>query len=188
MKLYGSLTSPYTRHCRIALRTSGLDSEFVLRAPTEMGGVSPTARIPYLDAGSVKLSDSTSILKYLRDESGARFLTSPSDFDLYCLSNTVLDSAICLFLAKKLDGLLPGQSQYLTRQAARVESGLDELEARDLSEALPLNDAGIRLACLLDWGLFRHRFDLENRPRLQAFLKLARSWEGFSETAPPADA
>jgi glutathione S-transferase len=187
MKLYGSLTSPYTRRCRIALRTSGLDCEFVLRAPAEMIGVSPTARIPYLEAGSVKLSDSTSILKYLRDESGAEFLTNASEFDLFCLSNTVLDSAISLLMSKRLDGRLPEHSQYLTRQAARVESGLDDLEKRDLSAALPLRDAEIRLACLLDWGLFRNLFDLEGRPRLQALLRLARSWEDFSVTAPPAD-
>lgn len=188
MKLYGSLTSPYTRHCRIALRGSGLESEFVLSAPAEMIGVSPTARIPYLEAGSVKFSDSTSILKHVRDESGAEFLTSASDFDLYCLSNTVLDSAISLLMSKRLDGRLPEHSQYLARQAARVETGLEDLERRELCAALPLGDAEIRLACLLDWGLFRSLFALEGRPRLQAFLKLAQSWDDFRETAPPADA
>lgn len=187
MKLYGTLTSPYTRHCRVVLQASGLPCEFIVRIPAEMVGVSPTARIPYLETESEKLSDSTSILKYVRDQMGAPFLESPGDFDLYCLSNTVLDSAICLFLIKKLDGLEPAQSQYLTRQAARVESGLDELEARNLPEALPLNDAAIRLASLLEWGLFRRRFDLEKRPRLRAFLSLAQSWEPFRETAPPAD-
>lgn len=199
MKLYGTLTSPYTRHCRVVLRSSDIDCEFVVCAPADMVGISPTARIPYLEAGSVKLSDSTSILKYLRDQTGAPFLESPRDHDLYCLSNTVLDSAICLFLIKKLDGLEPAQSQYLARQAARVESGLDELEARELpltlsggdtlssGAALPLGDAEIRLASLLEWGLFRHRFSLENRPRLRAFLSLAQSWDVFRETAPPAD-
>lgn len=188
MKLYGTLTSPYTRHCRVVLQASGLPHELIARIPAEMVGLSPTARIPYLEAGSEKLSDSTSILKYVRDQMGAPFLESPRDFDLYCLSNTVLDSAICLFLVKKLDGLEPAQSQYLARQAARVETGLDELEARNLPESLPLNDAAIRLASLLEWGLFRRRFDLEKRPRLRAFLSLAQSWEPFRETAPPADA
>lgn len=187
MKLYGSLTSPYTRHCRIALRSSEIASEFILRAPAEMGGISPTARIPYLDTGSFQYSDSTSILKYLRDQSNAEFLPDARDFDLFCLSNTVLDSAISILMSKRLDGLLPEKSQYLTRQAARVQSGLDDLEKRDLSSTLPLNDAEIRLACLLDWGLFRKLFDLEGRPRLQAHLRLAQSWEDFRETAPPAD-
>ncbi len=187
MKLYGSLTSPYARHCRIALVGSGLDCELVLKAPAEMIGVSPTARIPYLDTGSFHLSDSTSILKYLRDQSDAEFITRARDFDFFCLSNTVLDSAINLLMSKRLDGLEPAQSKYLARQAARIDTGLADLENRELSAQLPLNDAEIRLACLLDWGLFRNLFSLAPYPRLQVFLDLARSWSAFSETAPPAD-
>lgn len=187
MKLYGSLTSPYARHCRIALRSSGLAVEFILRAPADMGGISPTARMPYLDAGSFQFCDSTSILKYSRDQASTEFLTTARDFDLYCLSNTVLDSAISLLMSKRLDGLEPAQSHYLRRQAARVETGLDDLEKRDLNSTLPLRDPEIRLACLLDWGLFRKLFDLEGRPRLQAFLQVARDWDDFAATAPPLD-
>lgn len=187
MKLYGSLTSPYARHCRIALIESGLDCELILKAPAEMRGVSPTARIPYLDVGDFQLSDSTSILKYLREKSGAQFIPSARELDLFCLSNTVLDSAISILMSKRLDGLEPVQSQYLTRQAARVESCLDDMERRELSTHLPLGDAEIRLACLLDWGLFRQLINLDERPRLQSFLEMARTWSAFSETAPPAD-
>ena len=90
-------------------------------------------------------------------------------------------------MSKRLDGLEPAQSKYLARQAARIETGLADLEKRELSAQLPLNDAEIRLACLLDWGLFRNLFSLASYPRLQDFLDLARTWSAFSETAPPAD-
>jgi glutathione S-transferase len=111
-----------------------------------------------------------------------------ADFDLFCLANTVLDTGINVFLFERQDGLLPQASKYLSKQAARVESGLDELEKRKLPTDLPKNDAALRVGCLLAWGRFRKRFNLEGRAKLRAFLHECDSYGPFSDTAPPAGA
>lgn len=134
------------------------------------------------------LTDSASITRYLREKAGQPFLPSVMDQELFALSATVLDTAINLFLFERHDGLLPGASKYLTKQAARVSSGLHALNEGPLSESVPLGDASIRLACVLAWGRFRNRFTLDGFERLSRFLDLADSWEPFAKTAPPLGA
>lgn len=188
MKLYGSYTSPFVRHCRTVLLETGLPYEFVETAAGSSVNKSPTKKVPYLEDGDLKLSDSSSIVMHLRQKAGSPFLAEVADYDLYCLVNTLLDTGINVFLFERLDGLLPQNSKYLQRQVARLESGLAELERRPLPSEPPLNDDAIRLACFLDWGLFRKRFTFDEYPKLTAFYELARSWEPFAKTAPPQDA
>lgn len=188
MILYGSYTSPYVRHCRIALAQSGLTHEFLEVAANDPNNPSPTRKIPYFADGSIGLSDSSSILKYVRQKSGAPFLESVEELELYCLASTYLDAEINLFMFERLDGLLPERSAYLRRQRERVTGGLTELDRGSLAQSLPLDDGQIRLACLLSWGVFRNRFSLEGLPGLKAFIALANSWQIFSATAPPQGA
>jgi len=86
--------------------------------------------------------------------------------------------------------LLPGSGNFANRQQARIEAGLDDLEINTLEKFKPNtlanNDAALRVACLLDWGLFRKRFSLATRPRLQAFLNQAHDYAIFADTAPQA--
>ena len=185
MLLYGSYTSPFVRHCRIVLRETELSFEFVEVQGADPKNPSPTKRVPYFEDGGRQLSDSSSIIRYLREKSGTPFLASVEDFDLFCLANTVLDSAINVFLFERVEGLLPSHSKYLTRQMARIESGLSELEQRPLPEVAN-DDAGLRLGCLLAWGRFRQRFTLHGRPNLQALLTKCDAYEPFASTAPPA--
>ena len=75
MKLYGNSPSPFVRHCRIALLESGLDFEFIHDIDYQMSKkLSPTQKIPFLEygeAGATKmLTDSTSILRYVREQAG----------------------------------------------------------------------------------------------------------------------
>ena len=53
MKLFGSFTSPYVRHCRIALMQSGLDWEMAeLDIHTSNDPGTPTLRVPFLEDGA----------------------------------------------------------------------------------------------------------------------------------------
>jgi glutathione S-transferase len=61
---------------------------------------------------------------------------------------------------------------------------LNVLEQRIRSQPLSV-DTGLRLACFLDWGLFRQRFSLEQRPALQAYLEQFSDDASFLATAPP---
>ena len=184
MKLYGSVTSPFVRHCRIALIQGNLEWEMLEADLAASGERSPTKKVPFLEDGDVLLTDSCSIVKYAREKAGGTFFDDVMDYELFCMANTTIDAAINLFLLTN-DGVDVAASKYLGRQADRVESALDELDKRTGGSDLQLTDGVIRVACLLEWGLFRHRFNIDNRPNLQSVLALANQDEAFRSTAIP---
>ena len=73
MKLYGSYTSPYVRHCRIVIEQLGLACDFVEADYTLSAKKSPSMKVPFLQDGDLQLTDSTSILFH--------FYTFPSGSD-----------------------------------------------------------------------------------------------------------
>jgi len=185
MKLYGSYTSPFVRHLRIALAQENLAFEFIDTDYDASAQVSPTAKVPYFEDGALALSDSSSILKYVREAGGKTFPEDVGEFENYTLANTALDTAINLFLLGK-EGVVAADVPYLARQQMRLDKVLKELDGRvDPSTALA-NDASLRCACLLDWARFRQRFSLDGLPALQALLAAADTEPLFLDTAPPA--
>lgn len=184
MKLYGSYTSPFVRHCRTVLLETGLPCDFVETDHAASAVGSPTKRVPYLEDDSVTLRDSASILKHLRDKAGQPFLDDVVEYDRFCLVNTALETTVNLFMLEK-DGLTPEQSPYLKRQSGRITSTLEELNRLPLPTQAPYSDAELRLACYLDWALFRERLTLNAYPNLASFLEAANGYEHFRVTAPP---
>lgn len=196
MQIYGSFTSPFVRHCRIALAQAqqrvNLECEFIETDQAASAKLSPTQKVPYLVDGDLTLSDSTAILKYLREKSAGTFLHDIRDCELFCMVNTVLDASVNVFFMERLDGLKAADSKYLTRHNNRIHSALKEMNSLELPQLIndqqPLSDGHIRLACYLDWALFRHRITLDRLDNLNNFLQAARQWPVFANTAPPADA
>ena len=184
MKLFASYTSPYARHCRLALNQFGINYEMIDTDYAASAAGSPTLRVPFLQDGDLKFTDSSSILMHLHGLAGMPFIASATDMERYALINTTMDATINLFLLER-DGLTPDQGGYLARQQARVEAGLAALEAHPWNTQAPLGVCETRLACFLDWGLFRQRIRLDECPNLIRFLEQAREWPTFSETAPP---
>ena len=101
MKLYGSYTSPFVRHCRIALLETGLACEFIETDQAGSAAKSPTKRVPFLEDGDVFLTDSSSILKHIREKAGTAFLSSASELDLFAMVNTALDATVNLFFLER---------------------------------------------------------------------------------------
>lgn len=201
MKLYGSYTSPFVRHCRIALlegqKRGTLDCEFIETDIVSSGKLSPTKKVPFLtdtlsdekDNGKeIELTDSASILMYLREQSGQSFFNSADDFNLFCNVNTVLDASVNLFFLELKDNILPAEGSYLERHRARVLSSLQYFNEQEYSAQAPFSDGELRLACFLDWGLFRNRINIDGLDNLQALLKAARNYDIFAATAPPESA
>jgi len=192
MKLFGSYTSPYVRHCRIALlqegKQEGVDFEFVETDYATSKAESPTAKVPFFQDGDLFLTDSSSITKYIREMAGKDFIPSVNDFDGYALVNTVMDSAINIFLLER-DGITFENSDYLKRQAYRVAIGLAELDGlikNRLSLGITIdNDFLLRTACFLDWGLYRQRFDFGDFENLVNLLVEAKENGIFESTSPP---
>jgi glutathione S-transferase len=196
MKLYGSYTSPFVRHCRIALlegQAKGtLECEFIETDIVSSGKLSPTKKVPFLtdtlNNEEVELTDSASILMYLREQSGQTFFKSANDFNVFSNVNTVLDAAVNLFFLELKDKILPAEGSYLERHRERVLSGLQYFNEQEYSSQAPFTDGELRLACFLDWGLFRKRINIDGLDNLQALLSAARSYDVFAQTAPPVDA
>jgi glutathione S-transferase len=196
MKLYGSYTSPFVRHCRIALlegqAKGSLECEFIETDIVNSGKLSPTKKVPFLNNSKngeeIELTDSASILMYLREQSGQTFFKSANDFNLFCNVNTVLDASVNLFFLELKDNILPAEGSYLERHHERVLSSLKFFNEQSYSTEAPFTDGELRLACFLDWGLYRKRINIEGLDNLQALLKAARSYDVFSQTAPPEGA
>ncbi|MCX2794182.1 glutathione S-transferase family protein [Microbulbifer thermotolerans] len=186
MKLFGSLTSPFVRHCRIALMQSGLDWEMVeIDIHSSQNPETPTLRVPFLQDDGLRLTDSTPILKYVREKSGMEFIPNVQDFDRYCLANTLLDSAIALFLLER-SGFDINSNAYTLRQQKRIERVLSELDAAPLPESGRLGDADYRVAVAVAWGQFRNRFSIDSHTNLQRLLAIAEEDSSFCATVPPA--
>lgn len=183
MKLFGSYTSPFVRHCRIVLALNEQKFELVPTDYAQSAQNSPAKRVPFFTHDDLKLHDSSSILRYLRNLAGQGFCDTIEDFDLYCLVNTAMDTTINLFLLER-DDIKADDVGYLQRQYSRVVAILDELNQRDWPEADPLNDAHLRLACFLSWAQFRERLDNQQWPKLQTFLASVNQQPWFANTHP----
>lgn len=188
MKLYGNFISPFVRHCRIALLESGLDYEFVRDVNYQVSEkMSPMQRVPFLeyeDNGQTRmLTDSTSILRFIREQQGLEFLPGIEDLNDFCGINTLMDSQVNLFLLKK-EGLTPENVQYLKRQQNRIQTGMQEFEQKKWAQQAPWSDVELRLGCFLGWVRFRKHFSLDPYPGLQALLEALDDYSCFRETEP----
>jgi glutathione S-transferase len=184
MKLYGSFTSPFVRHVRIVLLETGSACEFIETDQAASATQSPTQRVPFLEDGKNFLTDSSSIIKYLREKSGQTFCNTAQELDEFCLVNTALDATVNLFFIKR-DGVDTSTIPYLQRQAARIESTLHELEKLHLPLTPPYNDAQLRLACYIGWCKLRKQVDFSAFPNLEKFYAAALNYPHFNATRPP---
>jgi glutathione S-transferase len=184
MKLFGSYTSPFVRHCRIALLQTETEFEFLQTDYAQSAKGSPAQRVPYLQHEGLQLHDSASILKYVRQLAEQPFCASVESYDCFCLVNAALDSTVNLFLLEN-SGVDIHTNDYTKRQAARIESCLAALDKKAV-EGLEWDDAGIRLACFIDWASFRKRLSFDNYPALQHWLHEANQDRNFVATKPPS--
>ena len=183
MKLYGSVTSPFVRHVRVALAQSGFDYTYVETDYAMSAERSPTAKVPFFEDGALTLTDSTSILKHVREKSGAGFLVDLEDCELYFMADTLIDSGINQLMLER-EGATEDRFPYLARQRARTATGLRELDRRiDPGDGI-VRDSSLRCACLIGWGLFRHRFSLDGLDNLRGLMEVADRDPGFAATAP----
>lgn len=184
MKLYGSYTSPFVRHCRIALQETVQAYEFIETDQAGSAAQSPTQRVPFLQDGDTFLTDSSAILKYLREKAGQHFCTSAQELDQFCLVNTALEACVNVFFIEK-DGVNSSEVPYLQRQKARIVSALAELNTLPLPSAAPYNDAQLRLACFVGWAKFRQRVDFSPYQHIERFHQDILSYAPFAQTQPP---
>jgi glutathione S-transferase len=184
MKLFGSYTSPFVRHCRIVLLETEADCDFIEADINASALQSPTKRVPYLQDDDIFLTDSNSIIKYLREKSGRSFCTTAKELDTFCLVNTLMETTVNLFFLKR-DGVDIEAIPYLQRQSDRVQSTLYELNQTLFPGNVPYNDIKIRLACFMSWAKFRQLLDFSKFQNLEGIYQEAMDYSNFSVTQPP---
>lgn len=184
MKLYGSYTSPFVRHVRIVLLETNQACEFIETDQAASAIKSPTQRVPFLEDGDIFLTDSNSIIKYLREKAGQTYCASAKELDDVCLVNTVLDTTANLFFIKR-DGVDIDAIPYLQRQAARIQSTLAELNQSSFPAAAPYSEAQLRLACYIGWAKFRNLVDFSVFENLEFFYAGISQYDHFVTTKPP---
>lgn len=184
VKLFGSFTSPFVRHCCYVFKQLELPFEFVEADYDQSAADSPMKKVPYMSVGDLQLTDSSSIVKYAREKAGQAFLPDVVDFDRYTMINTIMDAAINLFLFDRC-GITPEQAPYMVRQQARIDAGLAALEANINPEQPLEKDCHIRIACFVDWAVYRGRMTFTDYPKITALAKKANDDALFAETAPP---
>lgn len=187
MKLYGSYTSPFVRHVRIVLQETQQPCEFIETDQAGSAAKSPTQRVPFLEDGDIFLTDSASIIKYLREKAGQHFCQSAQELDQLCLVNTALDATVNLFFLKR-DGVVISQVPYLQRQAARIHTTLAELEQSAITQIAAngrFNDAQLRLGCFMGWSKFREQIDFSPFANLENFYRQIGNYPPFNTTQPP---
>lgn len=183
--LYGSFTSPFVRHCRYVMTQLEQPFEFVQTDYSQSATGSPLQRVPFMTVGDLKLTDSSSILRYAREQAGQAFLPELSDYDRYAMVNSLLDTAVNLFLLER-SGITEVQAEYLGRQKARLETGLAALNQSVTPEQALAKDCHIRCACFVAWAIYRDRLEFSPYPQLLALAETASKDDLFSRTAPPA--
>ena len=183
MKLFGSFTSPFVRHCRLALMGSEIEWQLIDTDYAGSAKGSPTQKVPFAEVDALQLTDSCSILRYIREQSGAAFLKDVQQYDYFLLINTLADSTINLFLIEK-GGDIAANNSYFARQQARINAGLQRLEELVSDHKLSDEDVLLRLVCYLDWALYRERISLGAYPQLSALLADKKTDAIFNATHP----
>ncbi len=198
MKLYGSLTSPYVRKCRVLLKEKTLACEFV---QADAGGpgspvpaLNPLGKVPVLerDDGSA-LFDSPVILEYL-DSLKPPALLAPSGEERWlmlrwqALADGILDATVTRLLEKRR----PAEQQSaegIKRQEEKIARALAFAE-QHAGGAYLMQDrftaVDVCLGVALEYVDFRYAHDWRaQHPKLARWLAGISVRASFTETVPP---
>lgn len=186
MKLYGSSTSPYVRHCRVVLAQFDVDYEFVETDPKASAEISPAKKVPYFEDDGLILTDSLSIVNHIRTANGHQLFESTEDAELYAKATTMLDTNF-LIRTFQMMNVSSETFPYRARHEARSASMLQALEQSPLPASAPLTTGALKLACFLSWSNYRDMVDFSDCRNLTAFLEQANQWQLFADTAPVAE-
>ncbi len=188
MKIYGDVISPFTRMCLVTVHEVGLKDKVKLVntavKPAEVNGflskLSPIGKIPVLETDhGHAIYDSRVIMEYLAHHAGEKNFI-PDDgvkrfrvLTLLALATGISDAAVAMRYEQVQRPEATRWPEFRTRLKARIEDGLDDIEANWMDSFHDVNAASIAVACTLGYIDYRH--DALNwrsgRPHLEAFAK-----------------
>ena len=201
MELYGSLTSPFVRACRIA--AIELDLRDVKLVPTTVkptepnrafgDAINPLRRVPAFDTGSGEiLADSRVIIDWMNTFARGQIIPTDASARIAALNRLAIVSGAteALVLAMYENALRPEAKrwpEWTDDQIDKATSALDWIEARIGDYGNAFDIAAIGLVCLVGYAQFRfgHIYWLEGRPGLAAFIRETSVRASVATTAPP---
>jgi glutathione S-transferase len=188
MKIHGDVISPFTRMCLVTAHELGLKDQVKLvpaavkpaEVNTFLSKLSPIGKIPVLETDhGHAIYDSRVIMEYLAHHAGEKNFI-PDDgvkrfrvLTLLALAQGIADAAVSMRYeqVQRPEGMR--WTEYRSRQKARIEDGLDDIEANWMESLRNIDAASISVGCMLGYIDFRH--DALNwrsgRPHLEAFAK-----------------
>jgi glutathione S-transferase len=201
MELYGSLTSPFVRACRIvAIELDLRDVKLVPTTvkPTEPNvgfgeAINPLRRVPAFDTGAGEvLIDSRVIVEWMNVYARGQIVPTDANARIGALNRLAVVSGAteALVLAMYEMNVRPEAKrwpEWTDDQIDKARSALDWVEARIGAYSQSFDIAAIGLVCLVGYAQFRFGKDdwLQGRPGLAAFMREASRRPSVSSTAPP---
>lgn len=171
MKLHGDVMSPFVRMCLVTAYEVGLKDNLKLvpaavkpmEVNTTLSRLSPIGKIPVLETDhSHAIYDSRVIMEYLAHHAGAgQFI--PDDgvkrfrvLTLLALAQGIAEAAVSLRYEQVQRPEDKRWPEYKQRLKARIEAGIDEVEAHWQDTLATVNAGTVSLACALAYLDFRH--------------------------------
>jgi glutathione S-transferase len=199
MKLYVTLTSPYSRLARMVVFEKGLGRRVqIAEAQTRTAGspyyeINPSGRVPYLiDDAGIGMEDSHLICAYLDGLDGKPLLHDPQrDADLSYRRLEATARSLCDGVSVHVREMRRRENErspaLLDHELARSQRLADVFEAK-VSEPLlqgPLTMAHLIVAVALDDSRRRGPGDLtQGRPQLAAWMRRMSDLPAMQATAP----
>lgn len=198
MKLYGSLTSPYVRKCRVLIKEKALACEFIQAdaggAGSPVPALNPLGKVPVLARNDDSpLFDSPVILEYLDSLKPAALLATSGEerwqmLRWQALADGILDATVTRLLEMRR----PPEQQSardIQRQEEKVSRALAFAEQHAGGAYLMQNKftaADLCLGVALEYVDFRYAHDWRAKhPMLARWLAGISSRPSFTETVPP---
>jgi len=191
MKLYGSLTSPYTRRIRIVASELGEPIEWTDTA-TEAGQaalreISPIRKVPVAIVDGRTLFDSHAIAAWLFATRGHGPIAPPSDpwreHNIIHAVDGAIDSLIQLFYLRR-DGVAVDETPFAKRHMERTDAIVQWLGTQVTAAHLGL--AQISVICMLEWMDLRKTYPTERAVGLAPIRAAWADHPSLVATRPPA--
>jgi glutathione S-transferase len=200
MKLLSSPASPYGRKVKLAAAMKGVSNQIKMQ-PTEtnvpknevLQRENPLSKIPVLVlADGTQLFDSHVICEYLDSLAPSPQLFPAAGAERFntltlgALGDGMLDAALLLVYEKRFRPEDKWVQSWMDRQQAKIDGGLDHLEANPPSWGKNPNYGHLTVAAALGYLDFRHEGKWRaGHPKLVAWLdKFAAAVPAFGETKP----
>lgn len=190
MKLYGSLTSPFARKCRVTALEVGLSDRIDWISVSVMDETTthpnPLKLVPSFETDSDELIvDSRTICEYLIESGNGNLARSDwGDRTLVAMADGLMDRAVSITLETRRPEK-DRSNDWLDRWTAAIRATLSELERRCPDTLTP---GAISLLCALGYLDFRHA-ELnwrDDHPDLANWYKRLSQRPSFTSTEPPA--